>query len=59
MRDWLDSSSYGIQTIEDANEFHFMMTDNLGMKMTRESWRGHRHRYNTLASRVKMKRRMR
>jgi len=32
VRDWLDSSSYSIQTISDANEFHFVMTDNVGMR---------------------------
>jgi hypothetical protein len=32
VRDWLDHSSYAIQTIQDVNEFHFVMTDNVGMK---------------------------
>ena len=32
VRDWLDSSSYGIQTLQDTYEFHFVMTDNIGLK---------------------------
>jgi hypothetical protein len=32
VRDWLDSSSFGVQTIQDTNEFHFILTDNIGMK---------------------------
>jgi hypothetical protein len=31
VRDWLDSSGYSIQTIQDSNEFHFIMTDNVGI----------------------------
>jgi hypothetical protein len=32
VRNWLDSSSFGIQTIQDANELHFVMTDNIGLR---------------------------
>jgi len=31
VRDWLDSSGYKIQTVQDANEFHFQLTDNVGI----------------------------
>jgi hypothetical protein len=31
LRDWLDSSGYNIQTVQDANEFHFRMTDKVGI----------------------------
>ena len=30
VRDWLDSSGYNVRTIDDSNEFHFVMTDNVG-----------------------------
>jgi hypothetical protein len=32
VRDWLDSSSYSIQTVQDANEFHFVMVDPVGSR---------------------------
>jgi hypothetical protein len=32
VRDWLDNSGYSIATIEDNNEFHFIMTDNVGFR---------------------------
>jgi hypothetical protein len=32
VRDWLDSSGYSIRTIHDSNEFHFVMTDNVGLR---------------------------
>jgi hypothetical protein len=31
VRDWLDSSGYNIRTIEDSNEFHFTLTDPVGI----------------------------
>ncbi len=31
VRDWLDGSGYSIRTIHDSNEFHFVMTDNVGL----------------------------
>ena len=31
VRDWLDGSGYGIQTVPDANHFHYRMTDNINM----------------------------
>ena len=32
VRDWLDASNYDVRTIQDSNHFHFMMTDNIGLK---------------------------
>jgi hypothetical protein len=32
VREWLDDSAFSIQTIHDSNEFHFVMTDNLGLR---------------------------
>src|SRR5258708_4620616 len=32
VRDWLDSSGYSIQTIQDGNDFHFIMTDLVGIR---------------------------
>ena len=32
VRDWLDSSGYSIRTVSDSNEFHFVMTDSVGMQ---------------------------
>jgi hypothetical protein len=32
VRDWLDSSSYSIQAVQDTNQFHFVMTDNVGIR---------------------------
>jgi len=32
IRDWLDNSAFAIQTIQDKNECHFVMTDNIGIK---------------------------
>jgi hypothetical protein len=32
VRDWLDSSGYSIRSVSDNNEFHFMMTDSIGMQ---------------------------
>lgn len=31
VRDWLDSTSFGVTTVQDSNEFHFRMTDNVGI----------------------------
>jgi hypothetical protein len=31
IRDWLDGSGFNIQTVQDANEFHFRMTDSAGI----------------------------
>ena len=31
VRDWLDSLGFNIQTVQDANEFHFRMTDAVGI----------------------------
>lgn len=32
VREWLDGSGYSIQTFDDQNEFHFVMTDNIGLR---------------------------
>lgn len=32
VRDWLDSSGYSVRTVSDTNEFHFVMTDSVGMQ---------------------------
>jgi hypothetical protein len=32
VRDWLDSSGYSIQTVQDIYAFHFVMTDNVGFR---------------------------
>jgi len=32
VRDWLDSSGFGVQTVEDTFEFHFVMTDPVGLR---------------------------
>ena len=31
IRDWLDTSGFNIQTLQDVNEFHFRMTDSAGI----------------------------
>jgi len=31
IRDWLDSSGFNIQTLQDVNAFHFRMTDSAGI----------------------------
>ncbi len=32
VRNWLDGSGFGIQTIQDEKEFHFAMIDNVGLR---------------------------
>ena len=32
VRDWLDSSGFGVRSIQDSNEFHFVLRDNFGME---------------------------
>lgn len=32
VRDWLDGSSFDVKTIQDTNEIHYVVTDNIGMK---------------------------
>jgi hypothetical protein len=32
VRNWLDASGYDIRAIEDSNQFHFVVTDNVGIK---------------------------
>jgi hypothetical protein len=32
VRDWLDASNYDIRAVEDSNQFHFVVTDNVGIK---------------------------
>src|ERR1700730_8573734 len=31
VRDWLDGSGYNVRTVHDSNEFHFVMTDSIGL----------------------------
>ena len=31
VRDWLDSSGFDIRTVQNSNEFHFVMTDSIGL----------------------------
>jgi hypothetical protein len=32
VRDWLDESGFGVQTVSDANELHFVVIDETGLK---------------------------
>lgn len=32
VRNWLDGTGFGIQTIQDEKEFHFAVTDNVGLR---------------------------